>query len=288
MTIHLGRVIAARENLTVINCQSCGYAHLDRFPSDAELDKFYQSDFWQKEKAGELANTIEQQDWLNAIYGDWLSLVGAYTRGRTLLDVGSGYGLFLELAHSEGWNTFGIEPNTEAADYSMGKGSLIFSRDEQVGNTRFDCVSAMWLIEHLPKPLDFLKWCRMHLEPGGVLLAAVPQEWTEDQAKANGYVAKKNWYIHHTHLNYFSQTSFANLLGRAGFHIVELLASYPMETFITDTFTNYIDFPYLGKSAHKVIEAQELDCDRERRIAEYRHRARFGHGRDLIVVAKYG
>jgi len=288
MTNHPGPSIAQRDNLTVVKCHACGYAHLNTFPTDDELTRFYESDFWQHEKSGELAYTMVQADWLSAIYADWLSIVAQHTRGRELLDVGSGYGLFLKEANVEGWHSLGIEPNTEAAAFSRKNSPCkVLARDWELSHgARFDCISAMWLIEHLPAPLDFLKWCKARLSPDGVLLAVVPQEWTEAQDRANARVDNKNWWVHHTHINYFSQASFVNLLGRAGFRSVDLLASYPMEDFVTNLCTNYIDTPELGRSAHASVRKIELSLTREQRLDEYRTRARYGRGRDLIVVAK--
>lgn len=285
---HSGPIVAQRDNLTVIDCQSCGYAHLDALPGPDELERFYTSEFWQSTKAGALADFERAAEWWAAIHEDWLSLVETHTRGRTLLDVGAGYGLFLKSANLRGWSSVGIEPNTEAAAYSRKHNPCkVLAQDwELAHDARFDCISAHWLIEHLPVPLDFLKWCRSKLNPDGVLLAAIPQEWTEAQADANEITPNKDWWLHHTHLNYFSQTTFSNLLGRAGFRIVDMLATYPMEMFISETLDYTVD-PSIGRSLHESIERRELSLTREIRVVEYRQRARYGRGRDLIVVAKY-
>ena len=285
---HPGPVLAQRDNLTVIDCQSCGYAHLDALPSPDELERFYTSEFWQSTKAGALADFERAAEWWAAIHEDWLSLVETHTRGRTLLDVGAGYGLFLKSANLRGWSSVGIEPNTEAAAYSRKHNPCkVLARDwELAHDARFDCISAHWLIEHLPVPLDFLKWCRSKLNPDGVLLAAIPQEWTEAQADANEIVKKKNWWVDKTHLGYFSSVSFYNLLGRAGFRVVDSLATYPIETLLTEE-TNYVDNPEMGKNIHAEIRKYELGLTRGKRISEYRNRANRFSGRDLIVVAKY-
>jgi len=310
MTIHTGTTLATRDNLTVIDCHVCGYAHLDKFPADSDLASFYESSFWQKEKAGALADFERAREWWAALHGDWLSIVEAHTNGRTLLDVGCGYGLFLREAASRGWDADGIDPSRESVEYvfkdSIGKNIRVVHTSWSEFNPvvavqegihplysyrmvirKYSCISAHWLIEHLPNPLEFLNWCKAHLAPGGVLLLALPQEWTEDQFTANEKAAVKNWWLHHTHLNYFSQTSIANLLGRAGFRIVDSLATFPMETFIKFKHWDYTNDPDLGRHAHMAVESDDLKLTREERIRQYRERAHFVQGRDLILVCKY-
>lgn len=292
MNNHPGPIIAARDGLQVVSCEACGYAHLTEFPSPAELDKLYTSKFWQSTKAGALTDFERQAEWWAAVHNDWLSIVEAHTNRRTILDVGCGYGFFLEVASDRGWfSPMGIEPNSEARQRVNKELAYkaVFAYGEtweQWGPTKVDCISAHWLIEHLPNPLDFLLWCKSHLSPGGVLLTVIPQEWTEAQAAANEIVQKKSWHLDSTHLNYFSQTTFANLLGRAGFRIVDMLASYPMELFVTEMGSNYVDHPHLGSLCHRAVEKNELAQTRERRIDDARKRAKYGKGRDLIVVAK--
>src|SRR3990172_3816194 len=100
---HAGPLLGERDGLRVIDCRACGYAHLETLPSTDDLDRFYASSFWQVEKVGALARIEEQRDWWAAIYGDWLELVEQYAPGRTLLDVGSGYGHFMQAASRRDW-----------------------------------------------------------------------------------------------------------------------------------------------------------------------------------------
>lgn len=289
---HSGPVIATRGELSVIDCRSCGYSHLSKFPEPDALEKFYNSDFWQKEKAGALDRFLEQRDWLDAINGDVLSVAEEHTGGRRLLDVGCGYGFFMECADTRGWRGAGLDPSEEAAMYSAGKLSdkwkVLVSAWDDPGNAIpiYPCISAHWLIEHLPSPPDFLLWVKSHLSPGGVFIATIPQEWTAAQAKANEITTNKSWWLDRTHLNYFSQTSFANLLGRAGFRIVDMLASFQMELFIKDADTDYTAHPELGREYHIALEKMELGQTREQRIQAGRERARLGRGRDVTVFCR--
>lgn len=298
---HTGPIIAEREGLRVIDCANCGYAHLETMPAGEELLRFYESEFWQKEKAGALEMMTGQLDWWNAHYGDWLDAVEQHAPGRALLDVGCGYGFFINAARARRWTVDGIEPNSEAARYaaehsaSLGypSTSRVWTGSWSDGDSEHlkilpsldvDAISALWLIEHLPNPVSFLRWCYAHLQPTGVLLAVVPNEWTKAQTIANRYVGKKNYWVHHTHMAYFSQRSFANLLGRCGFRVVDWLTTYPMERFLING-QDYTSNHELGMKLHREVELFDLGMGRDERMAHYRSLARDGEGRDIVCVA---
>lgn len=178
---HSGPVLAQRDGLTVIDCRACGWAHLDPLP--VVEDAYYRDTFWSEKGAGWLAKYEAERDWLDMRNGDWLSVVEEHLGSKhALLDVGCGYGFFMNTANKLGWPTYGIEPSIEAAQYARQFGSVADCSWVDYNGNDFDCISALWLLEHLPNPFEFLAWARAHLAPGGVLLLCVPQEWTYPQS----------------------------------------------------------------------------------------------------------
>ena len=283
-----GPSASPRASLTVIDCRVCGFAHLETLPNEATLADFYRDDFWTKEKPGALARIERQWQWLREIYGDWLEVVELYTPGRRLLDVGCGYGHFLKAAFERGFDVEGIDPSERAVRYASiqtGCRPWLGLWDEvpfPFGGG-FSVLSALWLVEHLPNPLRFLRWAHDHLAPGGVLLVAVPNDFSAIQERVNGKVGNPSWWLHHTHCNYFNWTTLANVLGRAGFRVVERLTMYPMENFL-DLGHDYTVNDAFGEQLHRQVEAQDLILNRRERIARYADMARRGEGRELIVV----
>ena len=303
MNDHHGPLMGERDGLRVIDCRECGYGHLDKFPSEAELDSFYVSDFCQKEKAGALERYLAQREWMTAHHTGWLQLASRHTAGGSLLDVGCGYGFFIADARSKGWTCWGIEPNSEAANYAQqhtasigypsttpiwrggwdnGDGELI-----KIIADKYDCISALWLIEHLPNPLEFLKWAHSRLViPGGVLLVAVPNDFTHIQMNANAYVRRPFWWIDKTHLNYFTPSSIANLLGLAGFQIVERQTMFEMESWLTTPENDYTDIPEIGDEVHGSVRLGDMMMTMNERLIYYGNQARCGIGREIILIAK--
>ena len=286
---HNGPLLGERHGLRVMACRDCSFAHLETPPDTAALADYYVKDFW-REKPGALERMEEQREWWAAIHGDWLELVERYTSGRALLDVGCGYGHFMREASRRDWGAWGIEPNDTAVDHGgtvfHGAWESFLSPDAEteIVRTRFDCVSALWLIEHLTDPLRFLRWCHARLVNGGVLLVVTPNDFSRNQEQANKMVARPTWWIDKTHISYFTPVTLANLLGRAGFRVVDHLTMFPMELFLARG-KDYTADDEIGRRCHKRVERFDLRMKREERIALYRRWARAGTGREIVFVA---
>lgn len=291
MRTHQGPIVAQRDGLRVIACAACGFAHLDPLPDPAALDRYYSSDFWATKGAGWLERYEAQRDWLAMQNGDWLTALESHVAGRFLLDVGCGYGFLLQQAKTRGWQTIGIEPSAEA-NYvaterllTVHQGTWENFDHPSLTPWCFNAISAMWLLEHLPDPLAFLRWCRAHLHAGGALLLAVPQEFTTLQMQADTRVKVPGYWVHETHAAYFTDGTLSNLLGRAGFRVVDRLATAAMEAYLV-AGRDYTADEALGAACHADVRGRELGLSREVRLDAARDRARLGVGRDLVVIAK--
>jgi 2-polyprenyl-3-methyl-5-hydroxy-6-metoxy-1,4-benzoquinol methylase len=290
MPKHEGQTIGQREELRVVDCKMCGYAHLEKLPGEKSLATFYESEFWQVTKAGSLEKIEAQRKWWEAVYGDWLTLLGLYTPGVTLLDVGCGYGHFLQAAQRDHWDVDGIEPNAEAAQAArkmtgLDDGRIYSGTWVDFPKIHPDVVSAILLIEHLLAPLEFLEWCHVQLNNDGLLLVVVPNDLSQIQQAVNGKVGKPYWWIEKTHINYFTPVTLSNLLGRAGFAVLKTTTLFPMENFLRDG-QDYTVSEHLGTQLHKKVEVFDLKMTPERRRAYYAGLARHGLGREIVMIAR--
>lgn len=152
-------------------------------------------------------------------------LVGRYSaKTLTIVDVGAGYGMFLE--EIQNLNVFdrliAVEPNTELAAICEEKGfHVVPSRVEDVpaGRVGASCASAFEIVEHVFSPVEFLKAVHNLLEPSGLLILTT--------LTVSGFDIQVLWeksksvYPPH-HLNLFSVTGMERLIERAGFHAVEI------------------------------------------------------------------
>lgn len=273
---HAGPVLAERYGIWVVDCSQCGYIHASKWqPMD------YATDFWQTRKAGELQHFLDQQEWLYHVYDILLSQLGA---PGDMLDIGCGYGFWLARAELRGWDCIGLDPSIEAARYAatLVRGEIVACTWMEFRQKRVDVITALWLLEHLENPEEFLSWCRERLRPGGKLMLAVPNEWTDEQANANDRAARPYWWVDPTHYGYFSSDSLKALLVKAGFRILQQMGTYPMEQFISEGF-DYSNSSAVGRKAHQAVEKAELAMPGEELRRAYLERGVLGCGRDLIV-----
>ena len=102
------------------------------------------------------------------------------SRGN-LLDVGSGFGVFLVHAYNLGFDTYGTEISTHAVDFLQKK--LPFAHIALIDDTfdlpeswpdSYEVITSFDVLEHVRAPLELGKRIYRLLSPGGHLILAVP------------------------------------------------------------------------------------------------------------------
>jgi 2-polyprenyl-3-methyl-5-hydroxy-6-metoxy-1,4-benzoquinol methylase len=150
-------------------------------------------------------------------------------RGSRLLDMGSGPGTFLMVAHRDfGFKIQGVEPASVAATLANELGVPTFcgpiEQFEKNGADRFDAITSFEVLEHVADPSSALAAARRLLTPNGVLILSVPN--VDDPYCLKQQIAPAMPPIH---INFFSRTSLRALLDRSGF-CMERSFSLPVPT----------------------------------------------------------
>src|SRR5882757_4747918 len=127
---HYGRVLASVEGYDVIDCEVCGFRHIDPLFSDEELQKFYDGEFYEKERPDYFARAEADKEWWMLRYHHYYELLEAHAptsnkKPRRILDIGSGPGYFLEAGRMRGWDVLGFEPSRIATDYAKARGLAV-------------------------------------------------------------------------------------------------------------------------------------------------------------------
>jgi 2-polyprenyl-3-methyl-5-hydroxy-6-metoxy-1,4-benzoquinol methylase len=93
-----------------------------------------------------------------------------------LLDIGAGQGALIEEADALGYDTLGIDRCEPLARRARTKGLRVecASADDLEGAGRFDVVTMMDVIEHVPEPRRLLAAARRLLKPCGQLVVYTP------------------------------------------------------------------------------------------------------------------
>ena len=141
----------------------------------------------------------------------------------TVVDVGTGTGLFLRLARKAGdWDLIGTDyskvnvAKLQADGFDARFGTLdgIGIEPESV-----DVIWASHVIEHMIDPPAFLATVQRYLKPGGVLVVFVPSE-----TSLRSRLGTSNWHIVNPpgHLWGFRPTTFRPIVERSGLKVEKL------------------------------------------------------------------
>ena len=139
-----------------------------------------------------------------------------------VLDVGTGTGDWPAYLQSKGHASVGLETNRRAQHKAVEKGVHTISDWNELQQEQFDCITLWHVLEHVPEPSEVLTTLHQHLEPGGVVMIAVPNYRSWD---AQFY--KEFWAAYDVprHLWHFSSDSIRTLGRAAGF---QWMKKYPM------------------------------------------------------------
>ncbi len=138
---------------------------------------------------------------------------------RRLLDVGCHIGVMVELAQARGWEAWGVEPSTWAAEQARARGLNVITgtlAEAKLPENYFDVVTLWDVVEHLTDPRAELDQIHRVLKPGGILAVH-----TIDIESAFARVLGKRWpWLMEMHLYYFSPHTLGKMLQTLGFEIV--------------------------------------------------------------------
>ena len=201
-----------RRRLAFISgCRACGVLFVNPLPTVEELRQYYaEQGTWAalksaraKEPAGGTPRPKRPDLLLSALEVHVPRL--ASVPGR-VLDFGCGDGKFLNRMQERGWETYGIEPSSDAAFRKHRR--LTDVPDDK----SFDFVVLNHVLEHVLDPLEVLKRLAGSLRDEGILFVSTPRLDTLPQHRDLKYCLSG-----HRHVVSFSETCLRGLLARAGF-----------------------------------------------------------------------
>lgn len=148
-------------------CKNCGLIFQNPRLSDAELNKFYGKDYYHRTinatgdemKDSELDRAKTDSEIIK-------QYVGKITKH---LDIGCGSGYLLDAVGAE--VKVGVETDV---GYIKVNAMNVYGSIERVPVDTFDIVTAVHVLEHVSKPLDYIKKMTKFVKKGGYLIIEVP------------------------------------------------------------------------------------------------------------------
>ncbi len=207
----------------IVRCATCGFGQPAALPNLPDYFARMYDQRWSAEWMG-----VE----LRSGYKDLIFrtvLAGLEARGageeRSLLDLGAHVGRLIQLAAERGWSAEGVELNPSTAAFAARETGLPVHRADasvlSAEGRRFNAVTLVDVLEHIPDPVPALASARSVLRPGGWIAVKVPHGRVQlrkehlRRALDRGY--RPTVADNLVHVNHFGPRSLAMALERAGF-----------------------------------------------------------------------
>jgi len=207
----------------LLRCPACGFltARLDE-PVDARA--IYDSDYFTGQ---EYLDYAADEAFFKKNFRKRLRDILRRKPAGRLLEIGTAYGFFLDLARQH-FDVLGFELNRQAARYAREHFGLDVRTDdfltvepETIGPP-VD-VTVMWdVLEHLERPDRFLARIADLSKPGALVYLT-----TGDVGSRLARFRRQRWRMIHppSHLHYFDRNTITRLLAKTGFETVDIRAT---------------------------------------------------------------
>ena len=204
----------------VVRCRHCGLIYLRVRPTPQSMVRYYPPEYspyrpaiqdesfflmrWMRRRKVQKRRQIVER-------------ASDCVPGR-ILDVGCSTGIFLDAMRRSGWETYGVEINTTAAQYARQRfGLKVFVgqlTDAHLPSDSFDVMTFWDVLEHTFDPLESLHEANRLLIKGGVIGITLPN-WDSLDRMIFGH----EWigYDVPRHLHVFTPLVLQKLLERTGF-----------------------------------------------------------------------
>lgn len=202
------------EQLTYNICTTCGLVFQSPRMGEAELIEFYRSTYRQKVQNSEAPTEKDIRIQAGRARHLIKFISKELARIQHHLDVGSSIGALVRKVDSiYGCDSIGIEPGDAYRAASQSQGALTYQHLQDLPQryrNRFDFVSIIHTLEHMPDPVGYLRQLRKDwMTPHAMLLVETPNLF--------GHLS-----LELTHLVTFSPQTLRQTLEAAGFEIIKL------------------------------------------------------------------
>ena len=203
-------------------CRDCELHFTQNVPVAADYDAAYY------ERGGGMLQKIASVFWESAL----TKIAGRLRRATStgpktrmkVLDVGCGAGQLAGGLSRRGFASAGIDTSKAAIAAAKKKFPGVNFKVGRLGGAvfppaSFDAVTLFHVLEHVPKPLPFLRAIRQVLKPKGIFLLRVP-----NIASFEARLAGKKWFHfdYPWHVVHYSPKALTEVLRRAGFSSVSM------------------------------------------------------------------
>lgn len=213
--------VGNRNRIRDVVCSDCGVAYANPQLETQEIESLYTGFYREEDELGDSHFANKERQAHDRI--GWLLARCPLNPGR-MLEIGCSEGTLLrQLRDDHGWTVSGFEPNSYSARHGLETWQLDiepgFFRSERCTD-KFDVVTLIHVIEHLPDPTAFLVEIGRVLNNGGYFFFETPNMESPrvGRISADLFAAP--------HLVIFSPQTIERALRKAGFELVALESTH--------------------------------------------------------------
>jgi SAM-dependent methyltransferase len=204
----------------LLKCETCEFITADmRKYGDEDFEKLYGHDYFHGD---EYHDYIAEKAITQKSFKLRMRKLDQFldsTRHRSVLEIGSAYGFFLDFVKDRFAKVMGTDVAVEGVEYAQSQGLDVRLGDisRMDLDDSYDLVCLWDTIEHLAHPEEHLQIVSDRTQPGA-LIAVTTGDIGSPLARARG----RKWRLIHppTHLHYFSEKTLTKFLERYGFKVV--------------------------------------------------------------------
>jgi 2-polyprenyl-3-methyl-5-hydroxy-6-metoxy-1,4-benzoquinol methylase len=212
---------------SVYSCNAC--QHVQLFPSPVRDDN---RDFYDKNRQAAWTRPQLNVESMRAHLrfdttrrADFIE--GMFAKNKMILELGIGYGFFMEEMIARGWSIDGSEISLmrrEMAQKMLGKQIFDFDMCAEASSPKqlighYDLVLAFQVFEHVLEPLKFLSEIKTVLTSGGAVLLEVPNRRDHMIGMSRHY---RDFYFQKAHVSYFNADDVGTIMERTGYHDIRV------------------------------------------------------------------
>ncbi len=220
----------------IVRCLGCGLLYLDPWPTEDDLRSVYGDSYFQNPVfleghnhslygyADYIAERLVKQAEYVRVAREIRALLPASPAAPRLLEVGCGFGYFLDVAFEEGFEVTGLEFNPYAVArlrkkyaFPIHAGAL---ESTAFAAGTFDAAALFDVIEHLRDPFGALDRLHDTIVPGGVLVVST----VDAESITSRLLGKRAEDFRRTreHLFFFGRRTLTDVLREHGFEVLTI------------------------------------------------------------------
>ncbi len=207
-------------NYVILECNTCSLIFQKFVPDDELASRIYTYEQSRVEKSlSKKRNApVDYFSRYSNIAKKISILLDKFPHFINVLDFGSGWGYFLEMAKAYGFNTTGIEISEERKLYCEENKLRIKSSLDELEET-YDFIYSDQTFEHISEPLPYLKKLVTKLNPGGIVYIHVPN-CKNTKLKLKNFNKIIDDIFPLEHVNGFNNKSLKKFAGKANLEII--------------------------------------------------------------------